>query len=277
MPAFPPRLHVLLARDSPWAVVLRRGPSKTVCTLLWDRRTDKFTLGQWMRGRIYEDRCDLSPDGRHLIYFALNGRWRSETGGSWTAVSRAPWLKAETLLAKGDTYYGGGLFIDDRTYWLDEGYLGAHTCLRDLSVMKRDFAWRPPACFGGECTLRYYIRLQRDGWALVQSAPEDRLRHVTTFAKALFGGWTLRKLAHSGIQARPGKGFYWDAHELVHPERGVTINGADWEWADADNGRIVWAAGGRLHAAHLRADGLHEERVLHDFNGMIFEAIEAPY
>src|SRR5215470_7646047 len=74
MPAFPARLHVLLARDARLGVVIRRGPSRSVCTLLWDRKTDKFQLGQWMRGRIYERRSDLSPDGKHLIYFAMNGR-----------------------------------------------------------------------------------------------------------------------------------------------------------------------------------------------------------
>jgi hypothetical protein len=44
MPAkFPPRLHVLLARDTPYAVILRRGPSKTTCSIGWDRRKDTAT------------------------------------------------------------------------------------------------------------------------------------------------------------------------------------------------------------------------------------------
>src|SRR2546426_11287690 len=75
---FPPRIHVLLAREAPLGLVIRRGPSKSVCTLLWDQERDTFKLGQWMRGRIYERRCDLSPDGQHFIYFAMNGRWESK-------------------------------------------------------------------------------------------------------------------------------------------------------------------------------------------------------
>lgn len=74
MPKFAPRLHVLLARDAPLGLVIRRGPSKHVATLLWDRRKDTFQLGQWLNGRIYERRSDLSPDGKHFIYFAMNGR-----------------------------------------------------------------------------------------------------------------------------------------------------------------------------------------------------------
>jgi hypothetical protein len=100
MKTFPPRIHVLLAREAPLGVVIRRGPSKRVATFLWDRRHDEFSLGQWLKGRIYERRSDLSSDGKYLIYFAMNGKWRSETQGSWTAISRAPYLKALALFAQ---------------------------------------------------------------------------------------------------------------------------------------------------------------------------------
>ena len=90
MPPFPARLHVLLAREAPVGLIIRRGPSHSVASVLWNRRTDRFTLGQWLRGRIYERRCDLSPDGTHVIYFAMNGRWQSDVKGSYTAIARAP-------------------------------------------------------------------------------------------------------------------------------------------------------------------------------------------
>ena len=69
--AMPPaRLHAILARHGAYAVVFRRGPSDKVAVVGWDRSNDTFTLGQWLRGRIYPLRCDLSPSGKHLIYFA---------------------------------------------------------------------------------------------------------------------------------------------------------------------------------------------------------------
>jgi hypothetical protein len=86
------RLHVLLAREARVGLVIRHGTAKSVCTLLWDRKKDKIKLGQWMRGRIVIDTCDLSPDGEHFLYTA--GRyvqWRSQ---AWTVVSRTPYLKA---------------------------------------------------------------------------------------------------------------------------------------------------------------------------------------
>ena len=121
MQPFPARIHVLLAHDAPLGVVIRRGPSRQVCTMLWNRETDEFRLGQWFKGRIYERRADLSPDGKYLIYFAMNGRWGSEARGSWTAISRAPYLKAIALYPKGDCWLGGGLFTGNRTYYLNDG------------------------------------------------------------------------------------------------------------------------------------------------------------
>ena len=38
---------VLLARQAPVGVVIRRGPSKWWHLTLWDTRHDRFTSGQW--------------------------------------------------------------------------------------------------------------------------------------------------------------------------------------------------------------------------------------
>jgi len=99
----PPRLHALIARDKNIGIVIRRGPAKHVATFLWDISKDKFTIGQWMKGRIYERRSDLSADGKYFLYFAMNGKWESEAEGAWTAVSKAPYLKAPRLIRDGWT------------------------------------------------------------------------------------------------------------------------------------------------------------------------------
>jgi hypothetical protein len=38
----PARIHAILAREAPKAVVFRRGPSGCVCTLGWDLETAEF-------------------------------------------------------------------------------------------------------------------------------------------------------------------------------------------------------------------------------------------
>lgn len=72
-------------------------------------------MGQWFKGRIYERRCDLSPSGEKLIYFAAKYRSPLYT---WTAVSRPPFLTALLLWPKGDAWGGGGLFNNERTIGL---------------------------------------------------------------------------------------------------------------------------------------------------------------
>jgi hypothetical protein len=275
MPRFAPRIHVLLASHAAIGVVIRRGPSKSVCTILWDRRRDTFQLGQWLKGRIYERRSDVSPDGKHLIYFAMNGKWKSEAKGSWTAISRTPFLKAVAIFPKGDCWNGGGLFTGNNTYWLNDGY--GHTILRDTGEVHRDSRFQPSEYFGGECLSVYYPRLMRDGWKLIERVSVARWQGHDVFEKSVEGGWILRKIAHAEVGAPEGKGCYWDEHELVHPRSEACITCADWEWAELDGKRLVWAAHGKLHAGRLRKGGLCGETELADFSGMTFEPIEAPY
>lgn len=274
------RLHVLMARESPVAVVIRRGPTREVATFLWDRRTDKFALGQWLKGRIYERRSDLSPDGKHLLYFAMNGYWRSETQGSWTAISQAPYLKAISLFAKGDCWDGGGMWMNNDKVWLNGGY---SKVLKEARNIEYEVCARPTESVGHECWGVYVPRLMRDGWKLV-----DRLGgycRCLIFDKPMGSGWTLRKIAVAG-PSQEGKGCYWDEHELIPPQpeskpnAGVvaqSIACPDWQWADVDGSRVVWAAHGKLHTAQVKINGLANETELHDFNDMHFQAVKAPY
>jgi hypothetical protein len=96
------------------AVILRRGPSEWYHLIRWHMASDTFEPGAWFHGRIYEEKCDLSPDGELLLYFCHGGSRRPGYTDSWTAVSRAPWLHALALWPSGTAYGGGGRFVDNR-------------------------------------------------------------------------------------------------------------------------------------------------------------------
>lgn len=250
-PTPPARLHVILAREAPLAVVIRRGPAKQVCTVLWNRRTDEFTLGQWLKGRIYEDRCDLSPDGRYFIYFAFDGRTERQYK-AWTAVSRAPWLKAIALYSKGSTWGGGGMFTGPRTYWLDS----EHVCVRNTTEVRRDVRDVWPQI--------WHERWAEAGWRF--QATVDAVGDKVRFReKQLTRGWDLRFGGGAGYQlneVRSGK---------VRPF-------PTWEWAEWDGNRLAWAEKGCLFAAALdREQGIGEPVLLRDFNDLKFEERTAPY
>ena len=276
VPVSPPaRLHVLLAREASTAVVIRRGPTRHTAVLGWDRRTDGFQLGQWLYGRIYERRCDLSPDGKHLIYFAMNGRWQSSVKGSWTAVSRAPYLKAVSLFAKGDCWNGGGLFRTSNQYWLNDGC--GHEVREEDRRLLRVAAPPWPESYGGECPGVYYVRLQRDGWKMKYTSPDGEGGQLSLFEKRIDRHWVLRKQAHATLHRPPGRGVYFDTHELFNSRTAQVVRRRGWEWAEVDGDRLVWAADGCLHSGRIGANGLEGEKMLHDFNAMRFERLIAPY
>lgn len=216
-----------------------------------------------MKGRICERRSDLSPDGKHLIYFALNGKWHRETGGSWTAISRAPYLKAIAIY-KDDCWFGGGLWMSNEKYWLNSS---CRATLRQANEVHPDDHDRPIREFGSGCAGVYYPRLLRDGWQLKERTRTMMGNCIDLFQKQVAGSWNLHKFCQSGS----------DEHELYNVETGVSIYKPDWEWAEVDRHRLIWASEGKLFSAILDGTGLTCETELHDFNSMQFRRIEAPY
>ena len=155
----PPRLYVLLRPESPVAVVIRQGPTRTFCTIGWDLARDRFEVGQWCKHKLYPERGDISPDGRWHVYFALNGRWRSETKGTWTGLARVPYLECLKMWPQGDTWGGGGQIVHAAA---------APDTDPDPPLPKQFRIVRHAA----------RRRLERDGWQQAEKA---------------FGGWRLRK------------------------------------------------------------------------------------
>src|SRR6266516_3104571 len=102
-------IFCLLARKAKTGILFRRGPSSHTQLIKWNLEKDTFEERQLFKGRIYERRCDLSPNGTLLIYFAATYK---EPLRSWTAVSKPPWFTALALWPKGDGWNGGGFFVD---------------------------------------------------------------------------------------------------------------------------------------------------------------------
>lgn len=264
----PARLHVFLAASAPVGLVLRRGPGRWVATLLWDRDTDQFALGQWFHGRIYEDKCDLSPDGRHFVYYAAKKGWHS-----CTAVSRVPYLTAVAFKPEVGTCGSGGYFTDATSVWM--GNCGTEVTAQLSRAGLNHVRREQPERWSGYGDTVYGLRLRRGGWCEVGAKG-------STYERELPGGWRLRKHRCYGEDAaglvkpvrRHGP---WEWHELLHPATGAVHQFADWTWADHDGDRLVWATAGALWTGHLDERGLSDPRCLGDFNGMAFEPVVAPY
>ena len=293
-----------MARQAPYAVIIRRGPARRVCTIGWDRKTDRFEIGQWFHGRIYEERADLSPDGRHLIYFAANFNWNSETKGTWTAISRAPFIKAISIWAKGDSYFGGGLFLDDKTALLDGHHGAAMRLSRDVHVVQEprtSYAkiatmGHPPHGVQRLEGLDAYLSPQEN--AIYEASRQQRFSSYRSF-KQYRAGWRLNDDGEEDLRKwwggcvvtkhwwlrRPQNGANYQLRRhntdlVIDLPAGTTWAGPD-NWGDVERppkqSRIIWAREGRLFAAGVARSGMGEHKMLFDFNPMTFEPIEAPY
>lgn len=155
---------------------------------------------------------------------------------------------------------------------LAERRRGAHGPARH-----RRGTYRPAAKYGGECLGVYFLRLIRDDWTFLDSDRAGRLKDHAVFEKPVRDGWVLRKIAHAQIDPPIGKGVYWDEHELVHVPSDTLVRCLEWEWADLDGKRLVWAAEGKLFTGTLSRARLASVAVLYDFGPVEYEPIKAPY
>jgi hypothetical protein len=119
----PCRLDFVFAAKAPVAVILRRGPTRSVKMIIWHTNTDRFEDGEWWRGRVYEDKCGLSPDGRLFVYFGYQWKPRYVPEGffAFTAVSRPPNFRPVALWPADGTWGGGGHFTDNKRLVLNYG------------------------------------------------------------------------------------------------------------------------------------------------------------
>lgn len=303
----PARLYAILARQTPYAIIFRRGPSKQVQLIGWNLQNDTFEPGQWFKGRIYERRCDLSPDGRLLVYFAARQSAQSPGETTWTALSRPPYLTALSLWFKGDTWSGGGLFENNNHLKLNEGGARHHL---DPASAKPNIKVSSLETAQGEDGPIELLRLRRDGWQLRQEMetrngslqtdwelaaldPTHRdvlIQAVRALRKQYYAGSKVfrteqpriiqRHIDKGGRFVLQKKAFLLGLSlvelfevlgELSGPRPALT--GTDWADCDTERERVVFARSGRIYAWQ---PGLTEPLKLADFNAKRFEKIPAP-
>jgi hypothetical protein len=132
-----PRIFGIIALHAPVVAVVRRGPTDWMHVSRWDLETPAYEPGAWLRGTIYPQRCDLSPDGRWFAYFALKASAEWELGPMYIVISRLPWLTALAAWGIGSTWTRGMQFVEDRAVFdVDEPDLG------DLGPVRERFGLR---------------------------------------------------------------------------------------------------------------------------------------
>ncbi|HEY5914124.1 MAG TPA: hypothetical protein VJA21_26345, partial [Verrucomicrobiae bacterium] len=139
----PCRLALIFAAKAPVTLILRRGPSRRVKMIVWNTKTDQFIDGEWWHGRIYAEKCGLSPDGRLFVYFGYQWKPRYIPEGvfAFTAVSRIPSFQPVALWPAGSFWGGGGRFLTNCTVSLNYGKGAlpeAHSLFREHGLQVKD-------------------------------------------------------------------------------------------------------------------------------------------
>lgn len=112
------RLYLFFATENSRVLILRQGPTRQFRLIHWDRDTDEFQDGQWIKKKVYPRGCSLSPDGRHFLYSLLDGQWGSVTEGEYMAISHPPYFTALALFPGA----ASGQFLDNKNYIINSDF-----------------------------------------------------------------------------------------------------------------------------------------------------------
>ncbi|WP_197424843.1 hypothetical protein [Bordetella sp. N] len=251
----------------------------------WDLRNDTFEHGQWLKGRIYERRCDLSPSGRLLVYFAATNR---APLGSWTAVSKPPFLTALALWPKTDSWGGGGVFENEDTLLLNHTPADEETGFELAAGFQLKPGMQVQPCGqwsgrGEDEPINSIIR-ERDGWRTADPGQGQRggLRSSELYGyaeprileKPGTNGRRLQSLL-SGV-GRAQKAWYDLDHRVVDRDGAVLVDLPGSDWADWDGGDLVFARAGCLYRLPKSQFKLYPDKgeaalqCLHDFSDARF-------
>jgi hypothetical protein len=259
-PGAPCRLFVYLARAALVGVVLRRGPSEWARLSVWHTGDDTFDHGQWIKGRVYERRSDISADGSLFAAFIRQGGARpAPTADSWVAISRPPYFTALALWFVGGTYHTGAFFPTPSLVW--HGFEERPPDMGSLPVWldaapPRDI---PYVDLTSEWTDRtvHFNRLLRDGW----HKTEDDV-HATTWERS-HPGTPSRLVMRQRFAGFDRYGGPYLVDYSIRDGGEATIDLGEATWADWDHrGRLALTREGRLLSWH-RETGFRE---IQDFN-----------
>lgn len=249
-----PRIFGIQATRAPIVAVIRRGPSKWMHVGRWDLDAPVYESGAWLRGTIYPQRSDLSPDGRWLAYFALKASADWELGATYIAISRLPWLTALAGWGTDGTWTRGVQFVEDRSVWeVDEPALG------DLGPVRERFGLRLSRADA-------FAVERRRGWTESADTPprqpvdawDERRGDRIVMEKPRPASTDAERLTVRGTYAaiRELHGIRTDVRYELHAGDRVR-HLEDVQWADWDaRGRLLVATvDGRLQIRDVDGDG----------------------
>lgn len=245
-------LHVVRARTASVALIFRRGPGKQVRQVLWQLNGDRFERGQWLRGRVYPERCDLSPNGKLLVYFAMR------RGHTWSAVARPPFFTPLAVWEESGTWGGGGVWVANHALHLRTN----PACL----TLDPKYTLPPGLDLG--CWRGGSLDVVRDGWHI------DKARLLKPHPKLaqLF----LERVDWDDPGRSPTLPKRPYRYQLHDAKKRTTVDLGPFSWADWDREELVYTYGSQVLRAGMSGRQLEAGRVLVDLANDRFAGMPPP-
>ncbi len=209
-----------------------------VC-MKYNKSKETFILGSRFYGKLYPEKCDISPDGRYFLYFAMRGtsqeKYKKEMY-CWTAICRPPNITAQFILEHNDTWFGGGRFIDERKLFINSGYEKINTKkFGQYSIVTEG------SCGNWEIG---------KGWKLTETQKSDLKYYnyvVPKYWEKSKGKITIkRKLEYDELYSKRGR-FDMYSYTIIDNKTQNEIPLANCTWIDFDNfGRIITGQGSKI-------------------------------
>lgn len=258
------KVHVLTRPNIDSALIILRKSKKGTAFLELNFLNNTVNEGQWIQGKVYERRCDLSENGKYIIYFAAKFH-KKKNPRVWTAVSKFPYFKALDFYEKRDTYNGGGFFLSKDIYLLNETY--AHTELYKNSSLQVKRGKLNDVLLDNETDGIYYPRLRRDGWK--DSGEIDDVRVFTKKYKE----YEIEKACYINKSNTNNRGVFYDVNTLK-------INGkinmrVESDWMDFKNDKLYWTNEGKIFYARLEA--IENVKLIKNLNNFQYKSIMIEY
>jgi hypothetical protein len=231
------RIHLLAAKEAPIIVLLQRKRAKLFHVITVDTERHRVKQGSWFRGVLYVMRCDVSFDGKFMVYLAM-GKPGPET---WSGLCRLPWLK--TLVdAEGVGASWGGGYFPERQVLMSNGWRPEK--IAASSEIPFTVSAGPLAYSTSEDPGILYKRFERDGFRRLGESWGVEETSTNPYRITCTGddGWGHRpSLHHPELKVRY-LGFWDSNHKFAfsldqHPD---VVEGASW---------VTWDSGGNLWVA----------------------------
>lgn len=239
------RIDGLIASEANLAVLIRRAPGRWVRLYTWSFDDDVVVAGDWIRGRVYSHRADVSSNGRYLAVFI----WGIPGANHDAIVICNP--PSATPVAKWNvdgSYGGAGIWESNESFLaMPDPYL--FECV----VKPTDFRVKRSAWIKNPDVEIHRRRLLKLGWSNPTDAPRRTLWQWLAGQLPWVGpSFHLRK------DIPKGRLECWYGYELervcAYDQAGnerlrLESNQNHPQWMDVDrSGRLVYSERGCLYA-----------------------------